>query len=69
MEEETYYRLEPVRHRRGQIVNASVGVCLICGEIATGMGGSGMDICRPCGEDILSGKFRIIRSMMNEDQD
>lgn len=39
-------------------VNASVGICGLCGGIATGMGGSDHDICLRCAEVVISRQAR-----------
>jgi len=56
-----YYVLTPVfKPSDGgfSIVNASVGVCGLCGAIATGMGGSPNDICLKCAEVVISGRAK-----------
>ncbi|TWG90369.1 hypothetical protein L598_000700001260 [Mesorhizobium sp. J18] len=40
------------------IANASVGVCGLCGGIATGMGGSDNQICVRCAEVVIKGQAR-----------
>jgi hypothetical protein len=56
-----YYRLEPVyapAPGEFRIANASVGVCQLCGGVATGMGGSDSDVCLRCGGVLVSGRAR-----------
>jgi hypothetical protein len=56
-----YYVLTPVyppASVSGMLVNASVGICQLCGEIATGMGGSNMDICLKCGNLLKNGRLQ-----------
>ena len=55
-----YYVLSPIYPHEGhlQIVNASVGICQLCGGIATGMDGSNHDICIKCAEIVISGQAR-----------
>lgn len=57
--EPTYYVLTPIyppKEGEFHIANASVGNCRLCGEVATGMGGSGADVCRRCGDVVISGR-------------
>jgi hypothetical protein len=54
-----YYVLSPVFRNERTFVNASVGRCLLCGNAATGMGGSGSDICRGCGDLLMGGNVAI----------
>ncbi len=56
-----YYVLTPVyRPKVGEFsfVNASVGICGLCGGIATSMGGSNHDICIRCAEVVIRGQAR-----------
>lgn len=56
-----YYRLVPVyppKRDEFAIANASVGICGLCGGMATGMGGSNDQICTPCAKVVLSGRAR-----------
>ncbi len=56
-----YYTLEPVYEPdpdHPTFVNASVGFCCLCGDMATGMGGSRGDVCLRCAEVALSGRAR-----------
>lgn len=57
--EPDYYVLTPIyppKEDEFRLVNASVGNCRLCGEVATGMGGSDADVCRRCGDVVISGK-------------
>lgn len=56
-----YYVLQPVYPPEPgafSIVNASVGICGLCGEVATGMGGSNNQICVRCAGIVRSGRAR-----------
>ena len=52
----SHYILYPIYNEDNFISNASVGVCISCERIATGMGGSDKDICIKCAESFLSKK-------------
>lgn len=55
----SHYVIMPVnKPKPGEfaIMNASIGICLLCGDMATGMGGSDNQICKPCGAAVLAGE-------------
>lgn len=58
-----YYQIVPVFEANEdvgklQIVNASVGICGLCGGAATGMGGSDDQLCVRCAEVVICGQAR-----------
>ncbi len=56
-----YYVLKPIyppEPGEFRFVNASVGICQLCGATATGMGGSHEDICLRCAEVVIAGQAR-----------
>lgn len=56
-----YYVLTPIyppQPGEFRIANASVGTCQLCGEVATGMGGSNNDVCLRCAEVVIAGQAR-----------
>lgn len=52
-----YYVLTPIyppEPNEFRIANASVGMCGLCGGVATGMGGSQHDVCLRCAEVVIA---------------
>lgn len=54
MKKLSHYVLTPVYEEDMVVASASVGICRICRETATGMGASGADICKECGDTLKS---------------
>lgn len=55
-----FYLLEPCENweKPGALLNASVGVCGLCGKKLTGMGGQNNMVCEPCGDLLKNGQLR-----------